>query len=113
MEQVLLRLRWTNETSCQPTGPHPFSLNSPFTVKSDPNNRTAHILGLGLDNKDGHKRLTQGDDFTIAGGSAETHERMTETMVKTFEDLKRKGRTLAESDPREVAELVHKHTPRD
>ena len=30
---------------------------------------TSHLLGLGLDNDDGHKRVTQADQFSILGGS--------------------------------------------
>ena len=45
-------------------------------------------LGVGLDNEDGHKRITTGEQFAIVGGSAETHERATETFIKTFEELK-------------------------
>lgn len=70
------------------------------------------VLGLGLDNQDGHKRITQAEQFAVVGGSAETHDRMTETLVKTFEDLKRKGKTIEQSEPKEVADLIHKHTPR-
>lgn len=69
------------------------------------------MLGVGLDNKDGHKRVTKADKFAIVGGSAETHERMTETLVKTFEDLKHKGKALEEAHPKEIAELLHKNTP--
>lgn len=72
---------------------------------------TAGLVGLGLDNTDGHKRLTRGEKFVIAGGSEETHDRMTETVVKTFEDLKRKGRELEQTSPKEVAELLAKNTP--
>ncbi|MCF7710124.1 MAG: hypothetical protein K9M83_03050 [Opitutales bacterium] len=68
-----------------------------------------HLLGLGLDNSDQHKRITQGEGFSLVGGSQETHERMTETVVKTVEDLSRKGRNLQGADPREVAELLRKH----
>ena len=46
--------------------------------------RQAALFGVGLDNQDGHKRITTGEKFIILGGSAETHERMTETIVKTF-----------------------------
>jgi len=67
------------------------------------------LIGVGLDNDDGHKRLTQGEQFVIAGGSEETHERMTETFVKTIESLKQRGKALQESAPDEVAELLHKH----
>ena len=75
-------------------------------------NRIVHILGVGLDNKDGHKRLTRAEQFSVVGGSAETHERMTETLVKTCENLERKGKTLQNADVREVAELIDKSTPR-
>ena len=34
------------------------------------------MLGVGLDNQDGHKRVTKGDNFYLVGGSEETHERM-------------------------------------
>ena len=44
----------------------------------------AALLGLGFDNDDGHKRITTGDEFAIVGGSEQTHERMTETVIKTF-----------------------------
>ena len=72
-----------------------------------------HLLGLGLDGRDGHKRLTRGEGFTLAGGSEETHERMTEAVVRTGEDLARKGRSLRDADPREVADLLRKHAGKD
>jgi len=73
--------------------------------------RPAHLLGLGLDNEDGHKRLTSAEQFTIVGGSEETHGRMTETVVKTFETLKRRGKQLEKVEPRELAEIIAKSTP--
>jgi len=77
-----------------------------------PKSRRAHLLGLGLDGKDGHRRVTQAEQFSLVGGSAETHERMTETVVKTFEDLQRKGKELDKVDPRELAELLNRNEPR-
>ena len=77
--------------------------------KSDP----AHLLGVGLDHNDGHKRITQGEQFTLVGGSQETHERMTETVVKTFEDLKHRGKDLREVEPRELRDIIQKNTPRE
>ncbi len=74
--------------------------------------KPAHLLGVGLDNKDGHKRLTSAEEFTIVGGSEETHGRMTETVIKTFEELKRRDRHLETVDPRELAEILHKSSPR-
>jgi hypothetical protein len=72
----------------------------------------AGLLGVGLDNTDGHKRLTTGEKFVLIGGSAETHERMAETTIKTFEELKRRDKHLETVDPRELAEILHKATPR-
>jgi len=78
---------------------------------TDPKQQGKHLFGIGLDNGDGHKRLTQAERFTLVGGSRETHDRMTETVVKTFEDLRRKGRDFDEAEPREIADLLKKNTP--
>jgi len=72
----------------------------------------AALLGLGLDNTDGHKRITTGEQFAIVGGSEETHGRMTETVVKTFEELKTRKKQLHQVEPDELAEILHKSTPR-
>jgi hypothetical protein len=72
----------------------------------------AGILGLGLDNEDGHKRITTGEKFVLLGGSQDTHDRMTETMVKTFEELKRRDKPLEKVDPEELAEIIDKSQPR-
>jgi hypothetical protein len=74
--------------------------------------KSAHLLGLGLDNDDGHKRLTSAEQFTIVGGSDETHAKMTETVVKTFEELKTRGKPLQAVEPQELAEIIHRSTPR-
>ena len=71
-----------------------------------------HLLGLGLDNEDGHKRLTQAEKFSVVGGSEETHDRMTETLIKTFENLKDKGLDLEEAEKEELSELINRNTPR-
>ncbi len=71
----------------------------------------ALLLGIGLDNQDGHKRLTKAEKFAIVGGSAETHERMTETLVKTVEDIKKAGQTLETVEAKRLADLLAKNTP--
>ncbi len=71
------------------------------------------LLGLGLDGQDRHKRITQGDGFALIGGSEETHDRMTEAVIKTTEELTRKGRTIADARPEELADLLRKHESRD
>ena len=71
----------------------------------------AHLLGLGLDCTDGHKRITQADKFSILGGSEETHDKMTETLLKTMEDLSIKGRALEETSTQELSDIINKNTP--
>lgn len=70
-----------------------------------------HLLGIGLDNDDGHKRITRADRFSIVGGSEETHDKMTETVIKTFETLDRKGKTLEKLKPNELKEIIKEHLP--
>ncbi len=71
----------------------------------------AGLVGLGLDNADGHKRVTSGEQFLLVGGSQETHERMTETVVKTFEELKRRDKHLENVDRKELADIIQKSEP--
>ena len=71
----------------------------------------AHLLGLGLDNDDGHKRITQAEEFSIVGGSENTHDRMTETVIKTFEDMKNDGKTLSNIEPEQLSDLLQKNCP--
>lgn len=71
----------------------------------------AGILGLALDHEDGHKRITQGEQFVLVGGSEETHGKMTETVVKTFEELKRRHKRLETIEPKELAEILQESTP--
>lgn len=70
------------------------------------------LLGIGLDNRDGHKRHTSANGIIITGGSAETHERMTEQAIKTSEELKRRGKHLETVDPKELREILQKSQPK-
>jgi len=70
------------------------------------------LVGLGFDHTDGHKRITTGEKFAIFGGSEETHERMTETVVKTFEELKQRGKPLEQVEPKELREIIEQSKPR-
>ena len=84
--------------------------SKPTRKKREPKIRG--IVGVGLDNEDGHKRITTGEKFLLVGGSQDTHERMTETMMKTFEELKRRAKRLESVDPQELGEIIHKSQPR-
>ena len=72
--------------------------------------KSAHLLGIGLDG-DGHKRVTQAEKFSLIGGTEETHELLTETVIKTFEDLKRRGKELEEASPAELSDILRKNMP--
>ena len=65
------------------------------------------FLGVGLDDKDGHQRLTRTEHFLLVGGSPETHERMQDTAIKFDEGLRRRGKRLEETPVREVLDLLH------
>ncbi len=69
-----------------------------------------HLFGVGLDNKDGHKRITKAEQFSIVGGSEETHDLMTETAIKTVEDLSARGKTIQTANHEELKDLVIKHS---
>jgi hypothetical protein len=81
------------------------------TSRARPRKNRAHLLGLGLDHHDGHTRITTAEQFTILGGSEETHGRMTETVVKTFEELKTRRKQLHTVEPEELTEIIHKSSP--
>ena len=70
------------------------------------------LLGLGLDNTDGHKRITEGDNFCLVGGSEETHDRMTETAIKLNEKLSRRGKHVSELSPEEFNDLMREASGR-
>ena len=75
-------------------------------MNSDEAARQAMLLGVGFDNTDGHKRIAKGDNFYLAGGSEETHERMTETVIKFNEKLSRRGKHLQELSQEEFTDLM-------
>jgi hypothetical protein len=78
--------------------------------------RKAWMFGLGLDS-DGHKRLTTGPNFILAGGSEETHEVMTEKAIKINEKLTAKGKQLEDVSHDEFDDIahsvgLHRHDPK-
>ena len=68
--------------------------------------RKAALLGLGLDS-DGHKRITTGPNFTLLGGTQETHEQMTEKAIKINEKLKARGKRLEDVSHAEFDDIAH------
>ena len=77
-------------------------------AKKTKEKKKAALLGLGLDAKDGHVRVTRGENFQLVGGSAETHGTMQEQAVKLNEHLNRRGKTLDTVGREELLELADK-----
>ena len=73
------------------------------------------LLGLGFDSKDGHVRITKGENFRLLGGSTETHEIMQEKVIKFNEQLGKRHKTLDDIDEnefRDIAKVVGLKIPR-
>lgn len=68
--------------------------------------RAAGLLGLAFDANDGHKRITRGKNFLLAGGSEETHGRMRDTIVKLNQRLDELGQELADVSVDELRNLI-------
>ena len=65
------------------------------------------LVGVGLDNDDGHTRITKGPNFRLFGGSQQTHDRMQETAIKFNEKLKERDRTLDDISRDEFVDILH------
>ncbi|NQU10278.1 hypothetical protein HQ590_05785 [bacterium] len=70
--------------------------------------KKAQVLGLGLDNQDGHVRITRGENFHLVGGSEDTHGVMQEKAIKMNEQLRKRGKTLDEVGRTEFEEIADK-----
>jgi hypothetical protein len=76
------------------------------TAKKKP--EVVGFVGVGLDNQDGHQRITQSEHFLLVGGSETTHERMQDTAIRFNEALKDRGKSLKETEPCEALEILFK-----
>ena len=75
------------------------------SAKNKKGRRRAILLGVGLDS-DGHKRVTTGPNFALVGGSEETHEVMTEKVIKINEKLASKGKQLENVSSEEFDDIA-------
>ena len=73
--------------------------------------RVAGLLGLAFDAEDGHKRITRGKNFLLAGGSEQTHGMMRETIIKVNEELDSRGLQLGDVSPDELRDLLNDAQP--
>jgi hypothetical protein len=66
------------------------------------------FVGVGLDNQDGHQRLTRAEHFLLVGGSEETHGRMQEVSIRFNESLEQRGKRLQDASVQEVVDLMRR-----
>ena len=66
----------------------------------------AKLLGVGLDGRDEHVRITRGKNFELCGGSQDTHEAMQEKCIKFNEKLDARGKELDGLERREFLDLA-------
>jgi hypothetical protein len=80
----------------------------PAKKKSSPSKEPTveGIVGIGLDNTDGQKRITKTEEMVLVGGSAETHERMQETAIRFSEALEKVGKPLAKVPAKQAIDLL-------
>ena len=72
----------------------------------------ALLLGLGLDSKDGHVRMTRGENYRLFGGSKETHDRMQETAERFNEELNKRHKRIEDLDRDEFLDIARTADPR-
>jgi hypothetical protein len=74
--------------------------------------RILGFVGVGLDTRDGHCRVTRSEHFLLMGGSEETHHKMQDTAVRFGEALGRKGKTLGDTSFEEAVDLLRESMDR-
>ena len=69
--------------------------------------KSAALLGLAFDAKDGETRLTRGKNFVLLGGSAQTHSKMQETAIRINEELNKSGRRMEDVSLKEFRDVCY------
>jgi len=70
--------------------------------------RRRFLLGLGLDNEDGHTRVTRHEEYVLLGGSEETHERMQDDVERFRHSLEKLGTDMHRASRDELREAAHR-----
>ena len=64
------------------------------------------VHGIGLDNEDGHVRITTMENFRLLGGSEETHGQMQEGAIRVNEKLRSQERRVTDLTVRQFVDLA-------
>ncbi len=72
--------------------------------------RMVGVLGLGMESKDGHVRISQGDHFKIIMGSESAHDAMLKLCIEINKALEVEGRSLEDLSREEFIALLRQIT---
>lgn len=64
------------------------------------------LVGLGLDDADAPRRIINGEQCLILGGSEQTHDDLLETVLRLESELERRGQSLGEVSPADLADIA-------
>ncbi len=70
--------------------------------------KKGYLVGVRIDQGDGHRRVSRGKDFVALGGTKEGHEHLRETVSEVSAEVKRRGKDLAEVPGEEFREILDK-----
>lgn len=68
--------------------------------------RRGFLVGVRVDGEEGQSRVSKGEDFLALGGTKEGHEHLRETVAEISDEVKRRGRSLAEVRREEFREIL-------
>jgi len=64
------------------------------------------LVGVRIDRGDGHTRVSRGEDFLALGGTKEGHDHLREAVAEISDEVKRRGRSIAEVRREEFREIL-------
>ncbi len=70
--------------------------------------RRGILVGVRVQESDGHRRVSRGDDFVALGGDREGHEHLRETCAAISDEVRRRGRYIADVDREEFREILER-----
>lgn len=71
-----------------------------------PRRLRATLIGFGLDDRNGPQRIINGKECLVMGGSEQAHSQLLETLLRLEVELERRGQSLGEVPPDELAEIA-------
>ncbi|MFH0911770.1 MAG: hypothetical protein V1918_09740 [Planctomycetota bacterium] len=67
----------------------------------------ARLIGIGCNARDGHTRVTRGEDFVLYRGDSQTHAKMQRLAMEFMRHVEDRGLSMASISERECREIAH------